>query len=107
MALRLAAALLLALQLNQWVVPAVCASGLQRRSACHEERSGDSPQLTVVSTPHALPCVDSIRCGTGATGIPETSAFFPLPAARTVAAPHAATLEPGEQQPPLPPPPQA
>jgi len=105
--IRIAAALLLALQLNQLALPVLCPPPDRAPAACHESQPAGTSQLTAHASSHALPCADGAMCGVPVTGLLETSVTLGEPAVRSVAVLPLGLLEPGEQPPPLSPPPQA
>ena len=106
MGIRLAAALLLAVQLTQLAGPALCLPGA-RPARCHETSTAGAPQLAAPATAHQMPCAQSSMCAAPPVALPESAVVLTTPVARSVAAPAACTLRPGDQPPPLSPPPQA
>ncbi len=106
MGIRLAAALLLAVQLTQLAAPALCAPS-QRSVACHETSPSGVPQLVAPVPAHQMPCAQSAMCTVPAAGLPETVVLLGAPTVGRIATPAARTLQPGDQPPPLSPPPQA
>jgi len=106
MGIRLAAALLLAVELNQLAAPALCAPA-QRAVPCHEASPAGTPRLGAPTPAHQMPCSQSAMCTVPAAGLPETAVMLDAPTATRVAAPAVRTLQPGDQPPPLSPPPQA
>ncbi|HEU5261551.1 MAG TPA: hypothetical protein VFU41_09040 [Gemmatimonadales bacterium] len=105
--IRIAAALLLALHLNQLALPVLCLPPDRAPAACHESQPAGTAQVTSHSSSHALPCADSAMCGVPVTGLPETSVTLGEPAVHSFAVLPLGLLEPGDQLPPLSPPPQA
>jgi hypothetical protein len=106
MGIRLAAALLIAVQLTQLAAPAWCAPR-DRAVPCHETTTPGTPRLTQATPGHDMPCAQSAMCAVTAVGLPGAAIVLPTPAIRVAVAPAAAVLRPGDQPPPLSPPPQA
>lgn len=106
MAIRLAAALLLAVQLTQLAAPALCVP-LERQAPCHKTSPAGAPQLMAPASTHHMPCAQTAMCAAPTVALPETAIVLTTPVARSVAAPAVPTLRPGDQPPPLAPPPQA
>ena len=106
MGIRLAAALLIAVQLTQLAAPTLCVPA-ERQIPCHEASPAGAPQLMAPTATHHMPCAQTAMCAASAFALPETTLVLTTPVARSVAAPAARALRPGDQPPPLSPPPQA
>lgn len=106
MGIRLAAALAIAVQLTQLAAPAVCVP-LERQAPCHETPLAGAPQLMAPASTHHMPCAQTAMCAGPAVALPETAIVLTTPVARSVDAPAVRALRPGDQPPPLSPPPQA
>lgn len=105
--IRVAAALVLAIQLNQLTVPALCAVPDRAAAACHQTQPAGAPRVTSHLASHGVPCAEGAMCGVPVTALPETAVTLVEPATRGAAVAALALLQPGEQSPPLSPPPQA
>lgn len=106
MGIRLAAALVIAVQLTQLAAPALCVSS-ERQAPCHEASPDGAPQLMAPTSPQHMPCAQTAMCAAAAVALPETAIVLTTPVAHSVGAPAARALRLGDQPPPLSPPPQA
>ena len=106
MGIRLAAVLLLAVQLTQLAGPALCVPP-ERQAPCHETSPAGAPKLMAPASTHHMPCAQTAMCAAPAVALPETAIVLTTPVARSVGAPAAGTLRLRDQPPPLSPPPQA
>lgn len=106
MGIRLAAALLISLQLTELAAPVLCVP-TERQVPCHEASPTGAPQLMAPPFTHHMPCAQTAMCATPAVALPEAPIAVAIPAARSVGAPAARALRLGDQPPPLSPPPQA
>lgn len=106
MGIRLAAVLMLLLQLNQLAVPALCGAAQRSPAACPGAPTPGAPQLTGANAAHHVPCADGAMCGVVVTGIPESAITLVAPDGRRVEVQAAPTLHSGDPAPPLSPPPQ-
>lgn len=105
--IRVAAAVVLALQLHQLTLPALCGIPDLSPAPCHETQAPDAPQLVGEGLSHELSCANRAMCGLSATGIPELAIALPAPDAFEVAVLATLSLPPADPSPPLSPPPQA
>lgn len=106
MGIRIAAALVLAVQLTQLAGPALCHPG-GRTVPCHETMPAGAPQLAASAPAQQMPCAQAAMCTVPAVALPGAAVALAAPGAASVAAPAPAALQPGDQPPPLSPPPQA
>ncbi len=105
--MRAAAALVLALQLHQLALPAVCGARRPSSAQCHETQVAGGSQLVGQSSSHEPLCASPAMCGLFATGIPEVAIGLTAPRDRSVATFAVPRLLPSDPAPPLSPPPQA
>lgn len=105
--IRAAAALVLAFQLHQLALPALCGSPERSATRCHGTQPPGAPQLVGQGASDELLCSSRAMCGMLATAIPEVAITLTASAGYGAAAPVAQTLLPGDPAPPLSPPPQA
>ena len=104
--IRLAAALVLAVQLNQLAVPALCAPR-QPAAPCHQTADSGTPQLWAPGAAHEMPCAQSAMCVAPTVALPEAATLPRGPALLAVVTPGAGVLRLGDAPQPLSPPPQA
>lgn len=104
---RAVAAFVLAFQLHQLALPALCDTSDRPPTQCHEAQAPDAPQLVGQSPSQELACANRAMCGLSATGIPAVAVALTTPDACHVAALAASRLVPGDPSSPLSPPPQA
>lgn len=106
MGIRLAAALLIAVQLTQLAGAPLCVPP-ERQAPCHEASSAGATQLVAPASTHHMPCAQTAMCAAPAVALPDAAIVVTTPVARSIGAPAVRTLRPGDQPPPLSPPPQA
>lgn len=106
MGIRLAAALLLTVQLTQLAGPALCVPA-DRQVPCHEASPAGAPQLMAPTSTHHMPCAQTAMCAASAVALPDAAIVVATPVARSIGALAVRTLRLGDQPPPLSPPPQA
>jgi hypothetical protein len=104
---RAVAAFVLAFQLHQLTLPALCDMPDRPPTRCHETQASGASQVVGQSLSHELSCANRAMCGLLTTAIPEVAISLAAPDARSVAALSAPVLLPGDPSPPLSPPPQA
>src|SRR5881409_4202083 len=105
--MRAAAVFVLALQLHQLVLPAVCGARRPSSAQCHETQAAGGSQLVGQRASHEAPCASPAMCGLFVTGIPEVAIGLTALGDRSVATFAVPRLLPSDPASPLSPPPQA
>ena len=104
---RAVAAFVLAFQLHQLALPALCDVPDRPPTRCHEAQPAGAPQLVGFSLSHELSCANRAMCGVLTTAITEVAIGLAAPDETGLAALPVPVLLPGDPSPPHSPPPQA